>query len=270
MQKSLFQYYGGKAYLISDIWNVIYSANKDKKITCVVDVFGGSGKVLLNKPPEWKVNAVYNDIDKRLYYTFKVLQDDSKRQMLIDKWDLAFKHRLIFEEFKEVEEPEETTDIEIAFNLLYLVQNSYSGNTSNYRISIKDYRDPLSEAKNNIIHNSKYLKLWNIEYLDFEELIKKYDSLTTFFYLDPPYIKAGKTYKFSFSENDWLRLKTCMDNMQGRYLLNESERDFKYIKELFGEPKMVREYVNHVTHNRASFASGNGPSHRLEGFWYNF
>lgn len=32
----------------------------------IVDVFGGSGRVLLNVPDEWKKIKVYNDIDRNL------------------------------------------------------------------------------------------------------------------------------------------------------------------------------------------------------------
>jgi len=56
----------------------------------VMDVFGGSGKVLVNIPEEWTKVKVYNDINKDLYTTFKVLQDDRKRRLLERKLRLAF------------------------------------------------------------------------------------------------------------------------------------------------------------------------------------
>ncbi len=39
----LFQYYGGKYYMINDILNVIIPLYLNGKLTCFVDVFGGSG-----------------------------------------------------------------------------------------------------------------------------------------------------------------------------------------------------------------------------------
>ena len=50
--KSLFRYYGGKFNQLKDIMDIL-SQHTDA-FDAVVDVFGGSGKVLLNVPDEWK------------------------------------------------------------------------------------------------------------------------------------------------------------------------------------------------------------------------
>jgi len=101
--------------------------------------------------------------------------------------------------------------------------------------------------------------------LDYKELIKKYDSPTTFFYLDPPYLKGGKSYKFSFTLEDFKELHNIITNIKGYWLMNESERDFPELIKIFGEPQIVKEYSNSVNTN-----SGNRKAQRKEGFWYNF
>jgi DNA adenine methylase len=258
-----FKYYGSKVYVLKDIYKVILPL-KDK-ITCFVDVFGGSGVVALNLPFKPK-NIVYNDLDKWLYTTFKVIQDEEKRAKLIEKLEYAFKHRDVFNEFKESHEKEENLDdVEIAFRTIYLAQASYNGDMSSYSFSIGEYRKvnevvyPISRLKFGYL-----LKNWTIENLDFRELIKKYDSKTTFFYLDPPYLTGSKHYKLNFTIKDMEDLKQICDNLQGYYLLNESNRDFEEVKKLFGEPKFVKKYVNNFN---ARFMK---KSYRLEGFWYNF
>jgi DNA adenine methylase len=258
-----FKFYGAKTHLLKDIYNVILPLRD--KITCFVDVFGGSGVVALNLP--FKSNViVYNDLDKWLYTTFKVIQNEEKRNKLIEKLEYAFKHRDIFNEFKESYKKEENLeDVEIAFRFIYLVQSSYNGDMSSYGITISEYR-----RVNEIIypiHNLKLgylLKGWIIENLDFKELMKKYDSETTFFYLDPPYLTGGKDYRLKFSIKDMEDLKQICDNLKGYYLLNESDKDFEEIKKLFGEPKFTKRYVNNFN---ARFMK---KSYRLEGFWYNF
>lgn len=69
--KSLFPYYGGMFNQLRDILGIM--GEHLDSLDVVVDVFGGSGKVLLNIPDEWKKLKVYNDIDRELYITFKVL-----------------------------------------------------------------------------------------------------------------------------------------------------------------------------------------------------
>ncbi|MEM0155960.1 MAG: DNA adenine methylase [Thermoplasmataceae archaeon] len=66
----------------------------------IVDVFGGSGKVLLNVLDDWKKGKIYNDLDDNLYITFKVLQDTKKRLALTRKLRLAFAHEKAFIEMR--------------------------------------------------------------------------------------------------------------------------------------------------------------------------
>lgn len=68
--KSTFPYYGGRFYQIKNILEIL-EKNLDQFVV-VVDVFSGSGKVLLNIPEECKKVKVHNDINKDLYVTFKV------------------------------------------------------------------------------------------------------------------------------------------------------------------------------------------------------
>ncbi|MEM4067853.1 MAG: DNA adenine methylase, partial [Candidatus Micrarchaeaceae archaeon] len=74
--RSLFPYYGSKFDRLRDILSIMQE--HIDSFDLVVDVFGGSGKVLLNIPDELKKLKVYNDIDRDLYVTFKVLQDPRK------------------------------------------------------------------------------------------------------------------------------------------------------------------------------------------------
>ena len=57
---------------------------------------------------------------------------------------------------------------------------------NSYSVKIGTFRKYWVSQLNNLKNNWKYVKGWAIECLDFETLIKKYDSKTTFFYLDHP------------------------------------------------------------------------------------
>jgi len=263
----LIWYYGAKTYLLDDIFNKVSELYPDK-IAAFVDVFGGSGTVILNMPPEWKVNKIYNDIDLRLYNLLKVLQDENKRKRLFDMLDWSLPHRKIFDELKQ--QTEFKDDVEMAYAYLYMHFNGFNGYDSNYGIKIKVSDDFFHSQINLLKHNFFAVKYLRIECLDYKELIKKYDSTTTFFYLDPPYLKKGTNYEFSFTLKDFQEMHDILKNIKGYWLMNEGERDFPEIIKIFGEPQIIKEYPNTMNTNRMQINSENRKSYRKEGFWYNF
>ncbi len=253
--------------MISDILSVAKPLYLRGKLTCFVDVFGGSGTVLLNVPQSWRINRVYNDIDSRLYKVMVALIDEEKRNKLFESLSWAIQSREYFENIKR-KPIEEWTELDT----LYMMTVSFNGmmDSSTYRIIIGSYRNVLHATVNNLSKNYSIIKDWNLEHLDFREIIPKYDSPTTFFYLDPPYLDGGKSYRYSFKLDDFRELKSILDNVKGYWLMNESGVDFEKIKEIFGEPNFVKEYINYSV-NRESIEKNNGKkTTRLEGFWGNF
>ena len=67
--KSLFKYAGGKFHLIRNIEEIYKNSNK----AAFIDVFGGSGKVLMNIDSKIKI---YNDIDNSLVNIFETLRNN--------------------------------------------------------------------------------------------------------------------------------------------------------------------------------------------------
>lgn len=263
MVVKLFWYYGGKFYIIPDIIKEIGYAYTKYDIKCIVDVFGGSGAVILSIPQEWKLNRVYNDIDLRLYKTLKALKDKTSRNEVLDFFKWTLRSRELFNEFKN-SEWDKLTNVETAKRFLYLTLNSFSGDLVSYASEINKNRGKIAPLIANITRNYKYLqKYLNIENLDFRELIKKYKGKNTFFYLDPPYLSGGKSYKYSFGIQDFKDLKDALDNSGSYWLMNESGIDFDGLKPIFGEPNYTREYVNRAMNS-------NKKSRRLEGFYRNY
>jgi DNA adenine methylase len=70
--------------------------------------------------------------------------------------------------------------------------------------------------------------------MDFAEVIEKYDSPTTYFYVDPPYWKTENYYSnHDFDRNDHERLSESLINMEGKFSL--SYYDFELLHEWFPE-----------------------------------
>ncbi|MEM3846259.1 MAG: DNA adenine methylase, partial [Candidatus Parvarchaeota archaeon] len=220
----------------------------------VVDVFGGSGKVLLNIPDEWKKLKVYNDIDRDLYVTFKVLQDPRKSLELSRRLRMAFQHH---DAFIVMREHNFRSDVDTAFKVLYLQTYSFMGDGTTFGRRFKGHKG----VPRFHIENFLYVKDWTVENMDFRQLIAKYSKPRVFFYLDPPYISSGKKYRHSFTVQDMVDLKRAMDGHQGSYLLNLSFYD-EGMEDIFGRPNKAIDYANPLAEN--------GKKRWICGYWWRF
>jgi DNA adenine methylase len=65
------------------------------------------------------------------------------------------------------------------------------------------------------------LQVLTAENMDCRDLIKKYDSETTFFYIDPPYFNLEDYYtKNSFGYDDHIELLNLMKSTKGKWALS--------------------------------------------------
>lgn len=257
-KKTLFSYFGGKTPMLDDIYNTIRPLYSARKITCFVDVFGGSGVVLLNIPKNWKVNKVYNDLDERLYNVLCDLKDDNKRNKLLEKLYFTARSRQLFNEFKN-------KDSNDSFEYLY--RNFYSFNNDMSTLGFRVKYHPNNQI-NNLLNNWKYIRQWYIENLDYKGIMSKYDGPTTIFYLDPPYLSNKDAYKHNFDKADFVALYDVLKDIKGYWLMNENDKDFDYLSGIFGNPGKIYEYTNMMNHNRGAVKKGS--TIRKEGFWYNW
>jgi len=82
-------------------------------------------------------------------------------------------------------------------------------------------------------------KITEIEKLDYIDVIKKYDSKETFFYVDPPYMNKEKYYiNHDFTPDSHVELAKVLNNIQGRFLL--SYFYFDGLKELYPNCKIEK------------------------------
>jgi DNA adenine methylase len=92
------------------------------------------------------------------------------------------------------------------------------------------FRDKLSKP-NWVDH---FLKITDVENMDFEDVIKKYDSEKTYIYLDPPYWKTENYYSnHDFDRNDHERLAKVLQQVKGKFSL--SYYDFELLHTWFSE-----------------------------------
>ncbi len=246
--KSLFPFAGGKMHLIKYIKEIYGNSNKE----ALVDVFGGSGKVLMNIDAKVKV---YNDIDSSLVNVFETLRRNP--EALKAKFHYSINSRELFNDYRDRTDDE----AENAFRKIYSYMLSFSGKGNHFGYSVKERGSKIANVKKNIDTIYEEVKYWTIENLDYRDLIKRYDSGDTFFYLDPPYHKI-KYYRYNFEEADFYKLKDVLNNIKGKYLININYSEF--IIGVFGEPQIKIEVKNNSVNNRHI-----RDSKRYELFYYN-
>ena len=69
-------------------------------------------------------------------------------------------------------------------------------------------------------HIRRRLQNVYIENLDFEDLIRRYDTPSTLFYIDPPYVGAEGEYPITFTEKDHIRLAELLRGCKGKWILS--------------------------------------------------
>lgn len=261
--KTLFNYAGGKAFMIDDIMTQFNSVAG--KVHRVIDVFGGSGKFMLNVPRANIENGdylkVYNDIDKGMVNLFSVLRDDKDRDALLDKFSYYIQSREMTECY--CRHPYDEDRIEFAYKMIYALMNTFDSrlDTCTYSYSFDKNRGP--ELTINRIKSLAYeLRNWNIENLYFKDLIQKYDSDDAFFYLDPPYHDIF-IYRNNMSDMSWRMLRQVLPSINGKWLMNIN--DNPTVRSLFGQPKVYKEYDNSMTNTNVA-----DKTKRVELYYANF
>lgn len=217
--KSFIPWIGGKTFLARKITECF-----PDKIGRYVEVFGGGGSVLFAADSHAPME-VYNDINGDLVNLFRCLKyhkDELIRQI---EGDLI--SRETFENYKNFLKCDGFTDIQRAAMFYYILRVSFGANCAAYGPQNKS----ISTARFDDI--SRRLERVNIENRDFEDLIKQYDKKSALFYCDPPYHCSEKRYAAKFDECDHLRLRNCLENISGKFVITYNDDDF--IRDLYSD-----------------------------------
>ena len=202
------RWFGGKNRL--DLRNWILPILESIPHTTYVEVFGGSGGLLIAKKPS--VQEVYNDIDGALYDFFDVLS----RKDLFEKFYrrvavLPYSREL----YKDclVTYAEEKDRIERVTKWFIKMRNVFGGipDTTGWSRSYKSKESWLTCLKNLPEIHSRLQNVF-LENSDWRKILKDYDNWEkneTLFYLDPPYVHSTRTYgeyNFEMSDEDHVEL----------------------------------------------------------------
>lgn len=90
-----------------------------------------------------------------------------------------------------------------------------------YHSKFDSFRRKINFTNNGLKLKSHLDMITDIENDDFERLMTKYDSIKTFYYLDPPYYNCESYYSaHDFGIEDHERLSKCLKNLKSRWALS--------------------------------------------------
>jgi len=232
-------YVGGKSYLAS--W-IISNFPTDYVSRHYCEVFGGGGWVLFKKEPSNL--ETYNDLNKSLVNLFRIIRDEYPEFEARAQWSLHSRE-MYNEALKRLKEDKFISDVDKAVSYALRKTQTFSGGNSEswgYAITGKKLYSGkwLPFLKKMEIVNAR-LKRVQIECLDFERLIRKYDDKRTLFYLDPPYYQAEHYYNVPgvhFGEEDHERLFKLLKKVKAKFAL--SYYDHPYITEMYKGYRIIK------------------------------
>ena len=249
-------YIGGKSKIGK--WIVPFY---DKDMETYVETFGGMFWCFYNMDLKQFPNlkkVVYNDFNPLNYNLFKCIQNPEELLKAINDIEcqqfgvevtpphlkelfISFQAEIFAEDFSV-----NPGDYVTAAKYVYILTQVFSGSKpekssyidlkGKYKSKYLTFRDKLSKPD----WVEHFLAITHVENMDFADVITKYDSPTTYFYVDPPYWKTENYYSnHDFDREDHERLADSLKSMEGKFSL--SYYDFPLLSEWFPKDQYVWE-----------------------------
>ena len=208
--KPLISWAGGKRRLLKRLLPLV------PPHTCYVEIFGGGGAMLFGKAPS-KVE-VFNDIN-----------GDLVNLMRQAKWHPAELQREISmvpnsrELFRLYLASPGLTEIQRAARFILINRWSFGGQMDSYGTAKTSGGGGgnvrLSRVAENIEAVAARLDGVNVENQDWRDVLKRYDAPGTFFFADPPYIRASDTNYAAWSPAEMTEFRQALDQIAGQWLV---------------------------------------------------
>jgi DNA adenine methylase len=244
----MLSYIGGKSKIGKWI-NEYYP----KDMETYVETFGGMFWCFFNMDLKLYPNlkeVVYNDFNPLNHNLFKCVQNPSELLKAVNNIPCqqlgeSVTPAIYKEQFNSFQKELfasgftiNNVDYEVAAKYAYILTSIFSGSKpetsgfidlkGNYKSKFLTFRDKLSKPE----WVEHFNKITKVENMDFADVIKKYDSESTYIYLDPPYWKTENYYSnHDFDREDHERLANVLHQVKGKFSL--SYYDFELLHTWF-------------------------------------
>lgn len=235
---------GGKSKLL---WLIdkLFPSNH----TRIIDVFGGSGTVLMNRPLTTGVLEVYNDFNRDLVNLFFCVKSRTMA-LLRELGFLPLNSRddfnVLYKFFCKEEFTQDYQNEQLELSEIYLAPLEYAAikrllATKAERGDVKRAADYFKLIRYSFSSGGKsfagkscdirkfFYLVWEcsrrlaevvIENKDFQALIEQYDRDGAVFYCDPPYYEAERCYAVEFPKADHIRLHDTLKKCRGNVMVS--------------------------------------------------
>ena len=213
---------GGKRLLSGQIIEIIEGVSHRSYI----EPFFGMGGVFFRRTRVPKAEII-NDRSGEVFNFFRILQRHYPQLMDILRFQLASRQE--FERLR-ASDPRGLTDLERAARFIYLQKLSFAGRVRGQSFGISKN----SPSRLNVSNLSTMLKCVHerlagviVENLDWLEVLKRYDSTSALFYIDPPYRGHEDDYGADmFGSDQFEILANQLARLKGRFILSLNDDPF--------------------------------------------
>lgn len=203
-----------------------------------VEPFCGSAKLLFAKEPSrWEV---VNDLNGDVVNFFRVVRHRASE--LAERLE----HECVAaQRFKQLRKCQRRGDeIDQALRFIYLAWWSFGAKGDNFATfrpqsgsRPKAVKRPLSVVRELLTKTAARLGDVLIDHRDFAECLERYDTPSTFFYCDPPYVEFGKIGRYaSMPKEKHELLLDRLASIKGKFLLSYDDHDL--VRELVRKHKL--------------------------------
>ncbi|MFC6645466.1 DNA adenine methylase [Granulicella cerasi] len=207
-----FAWPGGKRALVPTLLKLLPS---DHSLYC--EVFAGSAKLLFAKEPSRR--EVINDLNGDVTNFFRVVKHAGCE--LAERLEAECIHSGRFRELREAAPP--SCEIDRALRFAYLTWYSFSAKGEHFasnKIGGKQLRS-LASIRITLQRVAERLASVQIEQRDFIEILQRFDSRDTLFYLDPPYVDFGSNGRYeALTVEQRSALFSTIAQLKGRALVS--------------------------------------------------
>ncbi len=224
-RKIAFGWYGGK---FSHLDFILPNIPSDGRHFC--DVFGGSAAVLINREPA--PVETYNDIDSELVNFFEVLRDDGDELVRaisltpFSRQELA--RACVFETGLSKRERARRFFVRARQTRTGLAQRSSQGRWAHCVLTSRSgMAGAVSRwlgSVDGLAEITLRLQRVQIENAPALDVIRRYDTPETIFYLDPPYVHSSRgdtaAYENEMTDDEHAELADALSLIRGRAVLS--------------------------------------------------
>ena len=257
-------YYGGKFRHLDFVLNCIPPSLDGH----FVDLFGGSGVVLMNRAPS--ILETYNDISERMVRFFRVARDhpDELSRVLALTPFSRREQQLANDPCDDELESARRLVVRLVMSVNGQLRSAgwkHSVDVSGSSVGMASGCAAMILAAERVKFVAERFRRVQLECLPAVEVVQKYDRPETIFYCDPPYVSATRTktntYADEMTDDDHRELASSLRRVKGKVVVSGYDCDL--YRDLYRGWRVERDRVKATSASRSRHP-------RREVCWMNF